>query len=279
MSGQSRNYYDAFDAVYRESWGPFLHHGWFDGGHGTRRPAVALQRYQDEIVARLRLVEGGQQALCDVGCGYGAFAAELVRRNLVAEAVAITDSRAQVDHARRILPRLEGFRMEESDWLDNQLPAHSYDRVIAIESLYHFEGADKATAIAEISRVLSQGGLAAVALWLRRDRSFLSSAVDRGMSVWGGRFGSLATGADYCQWFAEHDLDVAVFDDVTRFVMPTIPSLLFSVLSALWTEPAAFSRISRSPVSAIRAGVALAFTWLGYSSGHLRYAIVELRKR
>ncbi len=276
---QAENYYDAFDAIYRESWGLCLHHGWFEQGRGGGRPAVALARFQEEIVRRLKLAEGARHALCDVGCGYGVFSADLVRRSLVDRAVGITDARAQVEHALRVLPRLPNFRIVERDWRANRLPAQSFDRVTAIESLYHFPGEDKSQAIREISRVLCPGGRAVVTLWLRREDSIVSSSVDRGMSAWGCGFGSLAMEPDYRQWFAEHDLSVGAFDDVTRYVLPTIPELTRRVLAALWTEPAAFLQIFRSPGSVVRPGVALAFTWLGYSSGCLRYVIVELHKR
>ena len=169
MRQRPANYYDAFDEAYRASWGMVLHHGWFDRERRRCRPADVLLRFEEEIVRRLQLDPLASIVLCDVGCGYGTLASSLVTRGLIDKVVAVTDSKSQVDHALRTLPRSKGFQIQHGSWLQNAFPADSFDRLIAIESLYHFPGDEKLSAIREVARVLRPSGRAVVTVWLKKD--------------------------------------------------------------------------------------------------------------
>jgi tocopherol O-methyltransferase len=275
----AKNYYDVFDAVYRDSWGLALHHGWFDEQSGDRRLPAALQRFQSQVIARLEPgLAGSPLSLCDVGCGYGAFSAALLQHSLITEATAITNSQAQVDVARRLLPSLDRLQLQQSDWLQNGLPDATFDRLIAIESLYHFQGDCQRRAVDEIARVLRSDGRAVVTLWLAREDSGWCRSIEAGMCVWSDSFGSLATELQFRECFAASGLRVVSFDDVSGNVRATLPLLFRRVLATLREEPAAFTSVLSSPFQAIRAGVAFAATWLGYATGALRYAIVVLEK-
>ena len=75
-----RAHYDELDAPYREIWGDHVHHGyWIDG---TETPERAVEALVDLVLARLDLQPG--QALCDIGCGYGATAGYIADRRDVA---------------------------------------------------------------------------------------------------------------------------------------------------------------------------------------------------
>lgn len=272
----SANYYDAFDEVYRASWGLALHHGWFDG-HDC--PSHALRRFQEELIERLHLGDGSDQlALCDVGCGYNTFAAELIQRSLVGRATGITNSRSQADFSNRTLAPLPELTLKCRDWLQNGLPDAAFHRLVAVESLYHFQGADRCVAIEQMSRILRPGGRAVLTLWLARDESRWCAMMNRGMRAWDSRFGSLGQRADSLKEFSAAGLRTVSVEDITSKVRPTLPILYRRVVATAWEQPSAFRAVLVSPTQLIRAGVAAMFTWLGYASGALRYVIVTLEK-
>jgi hypothetical protein len=69
-------HYDWLDLFYREVWGEHVHHGlWAAGRESALAAAEALVHI---IATRLDLAPG--QALCDIGCGYGATAVRLAER-------------------------------------------------------------------------------------------------------------------------------------------------------------------------------------------------------
>src|SRR5690348_17413098 len=67
------SHYDTLDPFYREIWGDHVHHGYWQTGHETAEEAASA--LVDIVAHRLDLARG--QALCDVGCGYGATAHQL----------------------------------------------------------------------------------------------------------------------------------------------------------------------------------------------------------
>ncbi len=94
----------------------------------------------------------------DVGCGAGAFAAELAKR---AEHVdALDRSPVMIEAARRMTPAKVTCIL--SDVMRDPLPAEHYDAIVSVTALHHLPLDD---ALRRLSRALRPGGvLAAVAL-------------------------------------------------------------------------------------------------------------------
>jgi ubiquinone/menaquinone biosynthesis C-methylase UbiE len=94
----------------------------------------------------------------DVGCGAGAFAAELAKR---AEQVDALDRSAEmIDAARQMTPA--NVRCISGDVMRDPLRAERYDAIVSVTALHHMPLDD---ALRRLSRVLRPGGvLAAVAL-------------------------------------------------------------------------------------------------------------------
>jgi SAM-dependent methyltransferase len=98
----------------------------------------------------------------DVGCGAGAFAAELARH---AEHVdALDRSPAMIEAARRVTP--PNVTCILADVLYEPLPDDGYDAIVSINALHHMP---LAGALRRLSAAVRPGGVLAVAALPRRD--------------------------------------------------------------------------------------------------------------
>ncbi|MBV9488361.1 MAG: class I SAM-dependent methyltransferase, partial [Verrucomicrobia bacterium] len=132
------DHYDELDSFYRELWGEHVHHGLWVKGTESAESAV-------EGLGRLICDWGGIQAgtsVCDVGCGYGALARQLVRET-GARVTAITLSRVQYEYAKARDPG-GNPQYVFGNWLNLDLPPEHFDTVIACESFEHMTDKPKA---------------------------------------------------------------------------------------------------------------------------------------
>ncbi|MFB6240432.1 MAG: cyclopropane-fatty-acyl-phospholipid synthase family protein, partial [Gemmatimonadota bacterium] len=151
-------HYDELDAWYRRLWGEQLHHGMWEAD--PQSPDVAARRLTSRLVAALEVGPGDR--VVDVGCGYGATAAQIAEET-GARVTGVTVSPKQHRRARRRAEEVPDLTFLLGDWLDNPLPDGRFDAAVACESLSHM--ASLPGAIAEIHRVLRPGGRAVVAAW------------------------------------------------------------------------------------------------------------------
>lgn len=205
-------HYDQLDEAYRRIWGEHVHHGyWVTGRESAAEAADALTRLVGE---RLGVAPG--QKLVDIGCGYGATAAQFARAG--AEVTGFTLSEAQAAVARsRPEPSL---RFEVRDWLANGLPDGAFDGGYAIESSEHME--DKARFFAEAARVLKPGSAFVVCAWLEGEGAtpwqvrHLLEPICRE-----GRLPSMGSRADYEALAAAAGFRLVSYDDISRNVRRT----------------------------------------------------------
>ena len=156
-------HYDELDLFYREVWGEHVHHGFWATGRESRLAAV--EALVDLMATRLDLAPG--QALCDIGCGYGATAVRLAERHGV-HVTGVTVSGVQATIAAAKSPSHGSIAVLHRDWLSNGFPDRQFDRAYAIESSEHMP--NKRRFFAEAYRTLRPGGRLAVCAWLARDR-------------------------------------------------------------------------------------------------------------
>ena len=156
-------HYDELDPFYREVWGEHVHHGYWATGRESR-PAAA-EALVDLVADRLDLAPG--QAVCDIGCGYGATAQRLAERHgvhvtgVTVSGVQATVAAAQVAGARQHRRSCTGTG-SPTTFRDRQ-----FDRAYAIESSEHMP--NKRRFFAEAYRTLRPGGRLVVCAWLARD--------------------------------------------------------------------------------------------------------------
>ena len=157
-------HYDDLDELYREIWGTDVHHGYWITGKESAMEAVAnLTR----LVAEKAAIRSGDR-VCDMGCGYGG-GARMLNRDYGAEVTGFTISPKQFDHAKAAANGNEELNFILVDALQNNLPAKSFDAVIAIESTEHV--ALKPRLISEARRLLRCGGHFVIAAWLANERA------------------------------------------------------------------------------------------------------------
>ena len=176
-------HYNDLDRYYREVWGEHLHHGlWTDG---KESPEQAVQELVRLLANQAKIGPGDQ--VCDVGCGYGATARQLVDE-YEAQVLGVTVSESQLEYAlgQSGAPdeKLHGQardvnspssssppagespnpRYRLQNWESNDFENRSFDAVVSIECLAHV--VDKQKYFSEIFRVLKPGKHAAITAWL-----------------------------------------------------------------------------------------------------------------
>jgi tocopherol O-methyltransferase len=283
-------HYDELDPFYRELWGEHLHHGYWATGHESA--AVAVRALVD-LVATQAGVHAGSD-VCDVGCGYGGTAHALARE-FGARVVGYTLSPAQYEVAvvgRSGIPaatqaaargpaaeRAAGttgaatdggpLQFVLGDWLANDLPAGTFDAVIAIESTEHM--ADKQRFFAEAARVLRPGGRLVVCAWLAaegvdgwRARRLLEPICAE------GRLPSMGTPAEYRALIADAGLELVACDDITEGVRRTWRHCTLRLLGRL-PHPSTWRYLLDSRNRDRVFALTVPRIWLAYATGAMRY--------
>ena len=228
-------HYDELDAFYREVWGEHVHHGFWASGRET--PEAAAEALVDLLSERMGFTAG--QAVCDIGCGYGASARRLAGRfDFTVTGVTVSAAQAGVAAARMLEAPLPRGRVsvELRDWLANGFPDASFDHAYAIESSEHMP--DKQRFFDEAWRTLRSGGRLGVFAWLARDNPrpweirHLLEPICRE-----GRLPSLGDEADYRRMAERAGFTVAGVEDLSDRVRRTWAICARRVLGKLATQP------------------------------------------
>ncbi len=271
-SADIAHHYDALDAFYRELWGEHVHHGlWLKRGESVE---TAVMNLIDRVAETAEIGPGS--AVCDVGSGYGATGRYLYEM-LGARVTGFTLSKVQFIHAVRQNPDPDNVIYKLQDWCENQLPDHSFDAVIAVESLSHM--ADKPAFFAQAYRVIRPGGRLVLAAWLTSERPrnwqkrlFLKPICRD------GRLPSLGSAAEYESMMADAGFTEPGHEDLSRRVRSTWTICARRVCWHLVRHPKyfgfLFDRLNRDRHFARL----LPVVRLAYSIGGLRYGIISARK-
>jgi SAM-dependent methyltransferase len=206
----------------------FVHWGyWEDPSKATLDPAAfaaAMERLNAEVLAAAKL-EGGRKVL-DAGCGFGGTLAGLRAAFPASVLCGVNIDRRQLQAAAD--PKA-AFRVEADACALPFLDA-SFDRVLAVECIFHFPS--RLAFIKEASRVLKEDGLLALSdfvpapgrtSWIL-DR--LSRVVEK-FIAWGyGTIGSGWPDGTYAEMARAAGLEVETDRDITAATLPTYPIVL-----------------------------------------------------
>jgi tocopherol O-methyltransferase len=263
-------HYDELDPAYRRIWGEHVHHGYWRTGRET--PAEATDALVRLVEERLALAPG--QAVCDIGCGYAATAAELAtHKGVTVTGLTLSAAQARVAQARRT----PGVTVMIRDWLDNGLPDAAFDRAYAIESSEHM--VDKPRFFAEAFRVLRPGARLVVCAWLEGEdlrawevRHLLKPICSE------GRLPSMGSRADYEALAAEAGFRLAGYDDISRDVRKTWSICLRRLIGKMVTD-AELRRLAVSSGTRSRDFIlSLPRLMLALRTGAMRYGVFVWEK-
>jgi len=205
-------HYNSLDPWYRKLWGDHLHHGLWRKGNET--PEQAVEKLVELIAEKGELKKG--ETVCDIGCGYGA-TARLLSQKWGANVTGFSLSERQLAYARTKDPHSHYFL---TDWLQNSLPANSYDMAISVESSEHM--VDKSKFFHEAYRVLKPGGKLVICAWLSKENPrpwevrHLLEPICRE-----GRLPSLGSVSDYTQLMLQAGFKNISYEDLTVNVRKT----------------------------------------------------------
>jgi tocopherol O-methyltransferase len=264
-------HYDSLDRFYREIWGEHVHHGLWRTGRET--PLQAVEALTALVAGRLEIGQG--DAVCDIGCGYGA-TARLLADRWGAKVTGLTLSARQLAFAAERHPRANP-RLIWQDWLENDFPDAIFDAALSIESSEHM--VDKPRFFAEASRTLKPGGRFVVCAWLSAEapgpaaiRHLLEPICRE------GRLPSMGSESEYRRMIAEAGLSLTGFEDVTRQVCKTWRLCLTRAARAVMTRQS-YRAFLLDPANGDRLfAVTLLRILIAYRVGAMRYGVFTARK-
>ena len=146
-----REHYDRVSPLYKDLWGPHIHHGYFPTGTESREAAV--ENLIKLIVERSGISNGSR--VLDVGCGLGGTAMWLAEK-MDCNVTGITISPVQVEIATKMSKHLRtkpDFRLGDANRLS---VSTSFDAIWAVEVLAHLS--DRPEFFKRASRLLLPGG-------------------------------------------------------------------------------------------------------------------------
>jgi ubiquinone/menaquinone biosynthesis C-methylase UbiE len=171
------------------------------------------------------------QRLLDVGCGFGGTLAVANQRHERMRLVGLNIDPRQLEIARRNVVARDGNTLEfvEGDACAEPFADGSFDRITAVECVFHFPSRD--TFFQEARRVLVPGGLLALSdfvqppyVWSHTPLRFVyRMRANRRASAWGSVNGLDSTVPFYRALAQRHGFELVVADDVTRNTLPTHP--------------------------------------------------------
>lgn len=206
--------------------GRYVHWGyWENPTEATRDPAqfvVAMERLDREIIAACAMQDG--QAVLDAGCGFGGTLAAIADRWQDMQLTGINIDGRQLDIARAQVPEA---RFVEGDACALPFEAATFDRVLAVECIFHFPS--RLRFLQEAVRVLKPGGYLALSDFvpasLSNARSWIGRFIERQIGNGFGDFADWANG-DYKAMARTAGLRIVVERDITTKTLPTYPVFL-----------------------------------------------------
>ncbi len=183
----------------------------------------------------LAAVPAGARRVLDVGCGEGILAREL--RSRAAHVVGIDSHEPSIERARSSATEDSGLAFAVGDVLSHPFEPESFDAVVSIAALHHF---DAAAGLARMRELVRAGGVIAV-VGLARS----STAIDRALDA-AGLLASWALRATRRHW--EHASPIAwpppeSYASMREIAERELPGarmrrLLLWRYSLVWTKPA-----------------------------------------
>jgi ubiquinone/menaquinone biosynthesis C-methylase UbiE len=164
----------------------------------------------------------------DAGCGFGGTAASLAAKYPGAKVTGLNIDPRQLVLARQNAP---AAKFVEGDACAMPFPDASFDRVLAVECIFHFPSRRKF--LLEAARVLKPGGRIGLSDFVPADpnarESWIGSLIRRKIEVGYGKSGAGWNEGDYYAMAKGAGLRVVLDRDVNENVQPTYAVLLDAI--------------------------------------------------
>ncbi|TBR26456.1 class I SAM-dependent methyltransferase [bacterium] len=248
----------------------YVHWGYWEDparAGGAEGLQAAMDRLNALVLDAAELADG--QSLLDAGCGFGATLGSVDAARTGMKLTGLNIDPRQLAVAREKVKPRSGNTLEfvEGDACALPFPDASFDRVTAVECIFHFPS--RLAFIKEAARVLKPGGVLSLSDFVPEDPNappswlgkWLGAQVEKGY----GHLGDGWPEGDYAKMAAKAGLTVASDRDITANTLPTYPILLGLLAGS-----------SGPKVRALRWGTRL----LDWSSrlGWVRYKVVSFLK-
>jgi len=208
------------DAEFEEAFGRHVHFGFWDD------PSEAYHDRSDSIQAMERLcqrllsladVRLGQDIL-DVGCGFGGTLASLNERLNPVRLTGLNIDERQLELARLRVTASPGnvVRFVQGDACAMSFPEASFDRVLAVECIFHFSSRE--AFFAQVARLLRPGGNLTLSDFLQPEGT-PAGLWDTDHPLWGSQTSIDIEG--YKDLAARSGLELTHAQDISANVRPT----------------------------------------------------------
>lgn len=218
------------DAQTEAAFGRHVHWGyWIDPAQADGSAedyAAAAERLCQRVTGAAALADG--LSLLDCGCGFGGTIASVNERHHNMRLVGLNIDGRQLERARETVLPLNGNRLEwvEGDACQLPFPDASFDRVTAVECIFHFP--DRGRFFCEAARVLRPGGILTLCDFIPPERvvpylemeaynPLLSSSTQATY----GRIDVLSSMEAYRQYAHDAGLELSYEEDMTQHTIPT----------------------------------------------------------
>jgi len=156
------NFWDKISYTFDETWGPHIHHGYFDDGAN-----LTLFEAQELLTHKLIDLVDGREIKCilDAGCGMGVTSIYLTQRlNAVVNGVTLSPEQVEIARKKAKQKGIDTveFQVEDVHSLKS-FPDGSFDLVWSLESCEQFY--DKPLFLQQANRVLQPNGYLMLATW------------------------------------------------------------------------------------------------------------------
>lgn len=205
----------------------YVHWGYWENPEKADRSQedflAAMERLNSELLSTADLKDN--QAVLDAGCGFGGTLRGIQNRWKGMNLVGINIDARQLEIARRQVP---GVSFIEGDACALPFQASSFDRVLAVECIFHFSS--RLQFLKEAARVLKPGGLIVLSDFVPRkpkgSNSWIGKVIGRQIQKGYGHLGGDWVDGDYNAMAQAANLRLIIDKDITANTLPTYPLLL-----------------------------------------------------